>query len=205
VKTCDGSFFPLPYSGGRGATLGEMCQALCPNAEVALYTMPFGGTIDQGVSATGEPYTELPNALKFQQSYESSCSCRPPGQSWAEALAAAEARFGHRAHEIVVTEEASAAMSLPKPDPNAKPPILNAANPKDAQGLPTASVDPGLDANGVDTKLKAATAAVSRETSGIKDKGVVSRSYFGLRDGRVVEESDRDGGERRVRILSPMF
>jgi hypothetical protein len=205
VKTCDGSFFPLPYSSAHGATLGEMCQALCPNAEVALYTMPFGGTIDLGVSETGASYMELPNALKFQQSYESSCSCRPPGQSWAEALAAAEARFGRHAHETVMTEEASAAMSRPKPEPKARPPVPNAANPTDAQGASTDSVDPRLDVNGVDTKLKAATAAVSRETSGIKDETVIRGSYFGLKDGRAVDESDPDGGKRRVRILSPLF
>jgi Protein of unknown function (DUF2865) len=204
VKTCDGGFFPLPYSGASGLTREEICQALCPNAKVALYTMPFGGTIDQGVSSTGSPYTALPNALKFQQSYETSCSCRRPGQSWAEALAAAEARFGHRAHEFVVTEEASALMARPKLDPKAKQQAANGANPKGAQGLPADSVDPVLDINGVDTKLKAATAAVSRETSGIKDEAAASGSYFGLKDGHVVDESD-GGGPRRVRIVAPMF
>jgi hypothetical protein len=203
VKTCDGSFFPLPYSRASGATLEEVCQALCPNADVSLYTMPFGGTIDEGVSSTGSPYVLLPNALKFQQSYESSCSCRRPGQSWANALAAAEARFGHRAHDIVVTEEASALMSRPRLDPKAKPPASIPASSKD--GHAADPLDRGLDINGVDTKLRDATAAVSRETSGIKEDNAKGGSFFGLSEGQVVHESDPDGAQRRVRILNPMF
>ncbi len=203
VRTCDGSFFPLPYSGASGASLEEICQALCPNAAVALYSMPFGGTIDQAVSLTGSPYTAQPNALKFQQAYETTCSCRRPGQSWADALAAAEARFGHRSHEMVVTAEVSAEMARPKPAPNAKP---TAAKPGDDKALGAAdSADPGLDANGVDTKLKAAAATISRETSGIKDEAAGAGSHFGLRQGKVVEEDNPDGGRRRVRILTPMF
>jgi Protein of unknown function (DUF2865) len=203
VKTCDGSFFPLPYSRASGATREEVCQALCPNADVSLYTMPFGGTIDEGVSSTGSPYMALPNALKFQQSYESSCSCRRPGQSWADALAAAEARFGHRKHDIVVTEEASALMSRPRLDPKAKPPASIPANSKNDQAAD--SLDRGLDIDGVDTKLRAATAAVSRGTSGIKEDDGHGGSFFGLSQGQVVHESDPDGGQRRVRILNPMF
>ncbi|RBP14366.1 uncharacterized protein DUF2865 [Roseiarcus fermentans] len=212
VRTCDGSFFPLPFAGSSGSTLAQICQALCPNAEMALYTMPFGGTIDQGVSQTGARYTAEPNALKFQQSYEENCSCRRPGQSWADALAAAEAKYGHRAHELVVTEEASAQMSRPKPDPNAKPTARNAAyskdQPDDGQPLAAATIadpDPDLDANGVDTRLKAATAAVSRETSGITAIDIESGSRFGLKDGRVVQDSNPEGGRRRVRILAPLF
>ena len=218
VRTCDGSFFPLPYSGASGASLEQVCQALCPNAEMALYSMPFGGTIAEGVTPTGVRYTSQPYALKFQQSYEESCSCRRPGQSWADALASAEAKFGHRAHEVVVTEEASVQMSRPKADPNARQTAQTAPSAKavatlddpagrlDAPALAAAQVaDPDLDANGVDTKLKAATAAVSRETAGIRDDAGDSGSRFGLKEGRIVQEGDPDGGLRRVRVLAPLF
>ncbi len=198
VRKCDGGFFPLPYSGASGATLEEICRALCPAADMALYTMPFGGTIDEAVSPTGARYTSEPNALKFQSSYEVDCSCRRPGQSWAQALAAAEAKYGHRSHDIIVTAAASVAMSRPKPDPHAK-----LAAPGASAGLPPGSLDPGLDANGVDTRLKAATAAISRETSGIKDDDPTDISHIGLKEGQVVEENAPDGGLRRVRILAP--
>jgi len=205
VRTCDGGFFPLPYSRASGASLTEICQALCPNAEVALFSMPFGGTVDQSVSLTGTPYTSQPNALKFQQSYDETCSCRRPGQSWADALAAAEAKYGHHAHEIIITAQVSAEMSRPKPDPNVKP-AASVSKPEESQPIGTPdSLDPELDVNGVDTKLQAATKAVSRETSGIRDDEAKAASHFGLTQGQVVEETDPDGGRRKVRILAPSF
>ncbi len=68
----------------------------------------------------------MPNALKFQQSYDPTCSCRRKGESWAQALAAAEAKYGHEAHDILVTPEKSIEMSRPiiakvAADPKAKP------------------------------------------------------------------------------------
>jgi hypothetical protein len=206
VRTCDGSFFPLPYSGASGATLEEVCQALCPGASVELYSMPFGGTIDEGASATGARYAALPNAFKFQQTYDPNCSCRRPDQSWADALAAAERRFGHHSHDIIVTAEASAEMSRPKPGPAAQATARNAAPPPGTPAPGAAeSLDPGLDVEGVDTRLKAATAAVSRETSGIEESQANGGAHFGLKAGRVIEDSAPDGGTRRVRILAPSF
>jgi hypothetical protein len=38
VRTCDGAFFPVSYFGAdsRAETLEQVCQSLCPNADVAL-------------------------------------------------------------------------------------------------------------------------------------------------------------------------
>ena len=173
MRTCDGSFFPVSYSGAgsRADSLEEVCRALCPNADMALYSFPFGGTIDEAASSSnGEPYANLPNAGKFQQTYDPNCSCRRKGQSWADALADAEARYGHEKHDILVTPEKSAEMARPIVDPKAKP----AADPKAKAAAPGAGPParrgkraPVLDANGADTKLSAAAATVSREASGI--------------------------------------
>ncbi|HEY1451970.1 MAG TPA: DUF2865 domain-containing protein [Roseiarcus sp.] len=113
VRTCDGAFFPVSYFGAdtRADTLEHVCQSLCPNADVALYSFPFGGTVDEAVSSTGEPYSHLPNAGKFEQSFEPACSCRPPGQSWAEALPAAEAKYGRHSRNVLVSVEAAERMS----------------------------------------------------------------------------------------------
>ena len=73
VRTCDGSFFPVSYSGAgsRADSLEDVCRALCPNADVALYSFPFGGTIEEAASPAGEPYANLPNAGKFERSIRS--------------------------------------------------------------------------------------------------------------------------------------
>ena len=145
VRTCDGSFFPVSYSGAgsRSDSLEEVCRSLCPNADMQLYSFPFGGTIDQAVSSTGEPYVNMPNALKFQQSVDSTCSCRRKGQSWAQALAAAEAKYGHELRDILVTPEKSAELSRPiiskvAADPKGKPAKTNAK----ATGQPTDAAAP---------------------------------------------------------------
>ncbi len=151
----------------------------------------------------GTLYTVEPNALKFQQSYGMNCSCRRPRQSWADAVAVPEAMFGRRSHAIVVTAKAPVEMSRPKLGQNAKSAVVNAANPNDGQTPGTAdSSDPGLDVNDVDTLLEAAAAAISRETSGIKDEDSNDGSHFGLRDGQIVEQDDTPTGESERCALS---
>jgi hypothetical protein len=230
VRTCDGSFFPVSYSGAgsRADSLEDVCRALCPNADMALYSFPFGGTVDEAASPTGEPYANLPNAAKFEKAYDQSCSCRRKGQTWAEALADAEARYGHEKHDILVTPEKSAEMARPIIDPKAKlaidskgkpivpnasllagpgaPPVLgpvpgSGASPG-APSLDTATA-PVLDANGADTKLSAATATVSREGSGIAGDGVESAKSFSVKQGRMVEVTGADGVKHSVRIVGP--
>jgi uncharacterized protein DUF2865 len=225
VRTCDGSFFPVSYSGAgsRADSLEDVCRALCPNADMALYSFPFGGTVDEAASATGEPYANLPNAGKFEKTYDPTCSCRRKGQSWAEALADAEARYGHEKHDILVTPEKSAEMARPIIDPKAKPatdskgkPIPQGAavvaGPGAAPALGPAmsaapstdtATTPVLDANGADTKLSAAAATVSREGSGIAGGDVENATSFSVKQGRTVEAVGPDGVKRPVRIVGP--
>jgi Protein of unknown function (DUF2865) len=199
VRTCDGAFFPVSYFGAdsRADTLGQVCQSLCPNAEVTLYSFPFGGTIDEAVSWTGEPYSSLPNAHKFEQSYEPACSCRAPGQSWAEALAAAEEKYGRHSRETPVSVEAAERMSRPIQDANWKQVAVDGAQP--------GAMPVGVDINGVDKSLSAATAAISRATSGIRDEDGQRATRFDRNQGKTVEEAAPDGSLRRVRILPSAF
>ena len=108
VRKCDGAFFPLSSGGARASLelLGELCSALCPNAEAALYTS--SGTLESARSAEGEPYTALPAAFKFRTSYDSACTCKPPHQTWVQALAEAEKLMARdKSGDIVVTSETS--------------------------------------------------------------------------------------------------
>jgi hypothetical protein len=226
VRTCDGSFFPVSYSGAgsRADSLEDVCRALCPNADMALYSFPFGGTIEEAEAPSGEPYANLPNASKFEKAFDPSCSCRRKGQSWADALADAEARYGHQKHDILVTPEKSAEMARPIIDPKAKPtpdtkvkpaaPNASVVAGPSAAPAPGLSATPGvpssdtaitpvLDANGADTKLSAEAATVSRETSGIAGDGVQSAKSFSVNQGRTVEVTGPDGVKRPVRIVGP--
>ena len=72
VRTCDGGFFPLSVSARRrdSSELENLCAALCPGVETKLYTRAPNREISTAVSLDGDPYTNLPNALKFQKSFD---------------------------------------------------------------------------------------------------------------------------------------
>jgi hypothetical protein len=73
-----------------------------------------GEEIDQAVSINGTPYTQLPNAFKYRQAYNSSCSCRGTGQSWADALGVTRDETFQQG-DILVTEQRARQMSQPRP------------------------------------------------------------------------------------------
>ncbi|MGD0562186.1 MAG: DUF2865 domain-containing protein [Roseiarcus sp.] len=196
VRSCDGGFFPVSYSasGGRLQGLEDMCHALCPNADVSLYTYPAAGEIEQAVSISGARYMDSPAALKYRQSFDSTCSCRRRGQSWADALANAEIKLGRESKgDIFVTPEKSAEMSRPKLDPKAKPAkppaAPDAANPQNA--------DPAVD------NLSQQAATISREASGIAGGDAQTGARYSAGQGQTVEVVGPDGVKRRVRIIDP--
>jgi hypothetical protein len=195
VRSCDGGFFPVSYSasGGRLQALEDMCHALCPNADVSLYTYPALGDIEQAVSISGARYIDSPTALKYRQTFDSTCSCRRRGQSWADALANAEIKLGRESKgDIFVTPEKSAEMSRPKVDPKAKPtkPALETPDPQNADA-------------GVDTNLSQQAATISREASGIAGGEAQTGARYSQGQGETIEVVGPDGVKRRVRIIDP--
>jgi hypothetical protein len=196
VRACDGSFFPVSYSASQGRLGGleDMCRALCPNADVSLYTYSPSGQIEQAVSLSGAKYMDLPNALKYRTSLDSTCSCKRKGESWAEALAGAEAKLGRESKgDVFVTPEKSIELSRPKFDAKAK-----AKTPADAKATPAAqTADPAVDA------LSQQAATISREASGIAGGEVQSGARYGEGQGQTTESVGPDGVKRRVRIIDP--
>ncbi|WP_395667232.1 DUF2865 domain-containing protein [Methylocella sp.] len=143
VRTCDGGFFPLGVSARNAdpAQLHSLCQALCPNAEVAVYTRSPSRPVETSVSLDGAPYSEMPNAGKFEKTFDPACTCKPPGQSWVEALSGADGALrALRKGDIIVTPEKSAEMSAPskpaasRPKPDAAPAADPAADPAGGDG-----------------------------------------------------------------------
>jgi Protein of unknown function (DUF2865) len=118
VRTCDGYYFPISYSTvpNRFADDEHTCQRLCPASEVALYSYRNPGEdIQQAVSTAGQPYTALPNAFRYRKEFSAACSCRKPGQSWADALKDADDSSTLESGDIVVTDQNARALSqVPK-------------------------------------------------------------------------------------------
>jgi hypothetical protein len=118
VRTCDGYFFPVSYSTSQARFRDDeqACQRMCPASEVQLFTYRNPGEdVAQAVSVSGQPYSSLPNAFRYRQEFNAACSCRRPGESWADALKHLDDTTVERG-DIVVTEETAKAMSQPKPD-----------------------------------------------------------------------------------------
>jgi hypothetical protein len=123
VRTCDGFYFPISYATvpSRFAEDERLCQRMCPAAEVMLYTHRYPDEdVSRAVSTSGRTYSELPNAFSYRKQYNAACSCRAPGQSWAEALRQGEDHTLERG-DIVVTEERARQLSQPRLDAQGKP------------------------------------------------------------------------------------
>jgi hypothetical protein len=115
VRTCDGYYFPISYSTTPASFPQDeqVCQRMCPAAEVALYSHRNPGEdISQALSTAGRNYSELPNAFAFRKAFNSSCSCRAPGQTWSQALQHLEDNTIEQG-DIVVSEEQAKLLSQP--------------------------------------------------------------------------------------------
>jgi hypothetical protein len=142
ARSCDGFYFPISFATvpSRFADDERVCKALCPAAEATLYTYPNpGGDMNQAVSISGQPYSQSPNAFRYRTSFDKSCSCKPQGQTWSEALKHIDDRGSVEQGDIIVTDERSKKMAQP---PAPKAPAANqkkapaAAPPASAQAAP---------------------------------------------------------------------
>lgn len=204
VRTCDGFFFPLSNSPGGRESQDEMCQALCPGTETLAFGMSNGGDVQNAVSrSTGTPYASLPNALKYTRSFDAACTCRAPGQSWAQALQNAENLIEQRKGDIIVTEQRSLEMSRPKPEAPARG-KKGAANAPEAKPGPAAPAPTVLQAApGDEPTADANVPTASTESAGVGPQRIDSEKTLQQGDG-VKRESKSVTGERRtVRIVAP--
>lgn len=186
VRACDGGFFPVSYSARSSNLddLAELCKALCPNAEVTLYTRAPSRDIETAVSIDGEPYTDHPNALRFQKTFDPSCACKAPDKSWVETLAEAERIIAERhSDDVVVTAEKAEQLSRPLAQSARSPAKKSASTPKDAPPAPGDAPAPA-DSN---DKAKAEDGAKSASETHETTREVVGP----------------DGVKRRMRIVAP--
>ncbi len=69
--------------------------------------------MDQAVSTNGQLYTALPTAFRYRKELVSGCSCRKPGESWADALKNADDSSTLESGDIVVTDKNAKTLSQP--------------------------------------------------------------------------------------------
>jgi len=71
VRMCDGFYFPA--ANGDRAVRENLCQANCPDAEVALFE---GGSVEDARDRGGRRYADLSVAYRYRQERVNACTCR---------------------------------------------------------------------------------------------------------------------------------
>jgi hypothetical protein len=142
VRSCDGFYFPISFATvpARFPDDERTCKALCPAADANLFTYRNPGEdMNSAVSINGQPYTSLPNAFRYRQQFNPSCSCKAPGETWADALKSIDDKAAaEQQGDIIVTEESAKKMSRPLPRPTPAAARKGAAAPP-AQAPPEAA------------------------------------------------------------------
>ena len=194
VRTCDGYYYPISYSTGSTnfANDERTCQRSCPAAEVMLFSHRNPGEdMNQAVSISGQLYTSLPNAFLYRQAFDASCSCRRPGETWAQALKHLEDTTVEQG-DIVVSEERARQMSQPRVDAQGRP-IRPDARPA-SQAAPTQARAAGPAATPA-----AAPAAVSPGAAAAATAASVAAQT------KASEPAVKPDPNRQVRSVGPTF
>jgi hypothetical protein len=181
VRTCDGYYFPISYATvpARFAEDEQACQRLCPAAEVALFSHRNPGEdVSRAISTSGKLYSELPTAFSYRKQLSPSCSCRAPGQSWADALRQSDDVVERG--DIVVTEERARQLSQPRLDAQGKPITVDANQPKGGQ------------------TSKAGSASAGVSSAPLASAGAVEKTG-------VEQKAEDETGKRKVRTVGPSF
>ena len=76
--------------------------------------------MNQAVSISGQPYTSLPNAFHYRQSFNPNCTCKANGETWSQALKHLDDKASLQQGDIIVSEDRAKKMSQPKPAPQKK-------------------------------------------------------------------------------------
>ena len=75
----------------------------------------------QAVSLNGRLYTELPTAFQYRKALSPACSCRRPGESWADALKVNGPDDTVAPGDVVVTDQSAKKLSQPRLGADGKP------------------------------------------------------------------------------------
>ena len=76
--------------------------------------------MSQAISLNGRLYTELPTAFQYRKAVSANCSCRRPGESWAEALKVNGTDTTLAPGDVVITDQNAKRYEQPGAAPKGK-------------------------------------------------------------------------------------
>jgi hypothetical protein len=75
VRGCDGRYFPI--SAADNQSRAASCNSFCPASDTKVV---YGSSIDNAVTESGKPYSELPNAFRYRNEMVTGCTCNGKDQ-----------------------------------------------------------------------------------------------------------------------------
>ena len=131
------------------------------------------------------------------------CTCKPAGESWAQALENAERVLGHeRKGDIIVTPEKSAEMSRPTLTAAQRSKLLGTTSAKAAAAAAKANKS-GDDLAAHDAADAEQVPTASDDSAGIATGEVKQGDSYSEGQGKSVEVTGPDGAKHQVRIVGP--
>lgn len=206
VRKCDGGFFPVSYSATRRTLdeLADMCSALCPNTETVLFTKRPGAEIDEAISIDGDSYSSLANADRFKTRFNPSCTCKPPNQSWAQALLKAEKLLANKSkRDLIVTAEKAEELSRPKAIQSAIARKNSRKTASDSKSAAEAQEE--RDAAQRERLGREQAAAADATNAGIAPGRATAGARYSVNDGKRETVTLAGGGKRTIRIIGPQM
>lgn len=194
VRSCDGFFFPINFEGISARDDYEaVCRTLCPASDTQVFFMRLGGDIATAAARDGQPYSAIPNALRYRETRDEACFCKPPGTTWARAFNGVTDLVEARKGDILVTKEQAITMSRPKglqgsdqkPDPRKKAGKAPLPPTEDEAQVPESALPTGGNASaGIGPKIRPDTVVAPTQ-------------------GKVEDVIGPDGVKRHVRVVAP--
>lgn len=81
VRLCDGAFFPVSASGAGSPA--AQCESQCPDAPTEVFYRSGSDDIGDAISTSGQRYSALPTALRFQKTFDATCTCHHAAAAYA--------------------------------------------------------------------------------------------------------------------------
>jgi hypothetical protein len=75
VRGCDGRYFPITAADNQSRVAS--CNSFCPASDTKVV---YGSSIDNAVTESGKPYSELPNAFRYRNEMVAGCTCNGKDQ-----------------------------------------------------------------------------------------------------------------------------
>ena len=192
VRTCDGFYFPVNFEGiGARDDHSAVCEALCPAAETQVFFMRAGGDVSLAATRSGQPYTALPNALKYREKLDNTCYCKQQGMTWAQASQGVEDIVEARKGDLVVTPEKAAEMSRAKTEQPAPQRGRNAKAPPPKPEVADPAPEP-------ESSLPTGGTA----SAGIGPKAA-AQSIVSVDQGKTQSVIGANGVTKQVRVVAP--